>query len=208
MRDRNSAMTHLIGAVLSAFGIIFLVLKGLKLNNSIDMVSLVIFGISMVLLFSASTTYHWVRAKEKVIKILKKVDHSMIFVLIAGTYTPICVIGLNNRLGYITLITVWIIALIGILMKIFWIGMPRVASTAIYIAMGWLSIFLIYKLFYSISIWSFVLLVLGGLIYTVGGVIYAGKFSVFNFKNWNFHDIWHLFVLGGSACHYFMVILL
>lgn len=208
MRDKISTITHLIGAILSALGIVFLVIKGINLGNSFALTSLIIFGLSMVLLYSASTTYHWIKAKPEIIKILKKVDHSMIFVLIAGTYTPICIIGLNNKIGYVTLAIVWSIAIIGILLKIFWINMPRIASTIIYVAMGWLSIFLIYKLFYSLPISSFILLIAGGLIYTIGGVIYGGKISVFNFKSWDFHDIWHLFVLGGSACHYFMVILM
>jgi hemolysin III len=205
MRDPVSTITHFIGAILSVVGLVFLIYKGYVSGNPVYLASFIIFGISMILLYAASTTYHWVRVRDEVIRIFRKVDHMMIFVLIAGTYTPVCLAVLKSTLGYIILSIVWGLTIGGIILTIFWIDMPRKITVAIYLLMGWMSVILIYQLVRVMPVPSLVLLVLGGIAYTIGGIIYGGKISIFNFKGFGFHEIFHLFVLAGSAFHYFMV---
>ncbi len=208
MRDRISTITHFIGAILSFVGLLFLVYKGIKIGNMSYLIGSLVFGISMILLYSASTTYHWVKVKDKTLEIFRKIDHMMIFVLIAGTYTPICIVGLGGVFGYILLGVVWTIAVVGIILKAFWKDMPRKVTTAIYISMGWISVVAFYHLIKSLPLQGLIFLILGGITYTIGGVIYGGKFKIFNFKNFGFHEVFHLFVLGGSFFHYLMVVTL
>jgi hemolysin III len=205
MRDKISTITHFIGAILSLIGLIYLMYKGIKVGSISYLVGSLIFGISMVLLYSASTTYHWVRVKDKTLEIFRKIDHMMIFVLIAGTYTPICIVALGGVFGYTLLAIVWTIAVVGIVLKALWKDMPRKVTTAIYISMGWFSVIALYHLTKSLPLQGLIFLILGGIAYTVGGVIYGGKFKIFNFKNFGFHEVFHLFVLGGSFFHYLMV---
>jgi hemolysin III len=205
MRDKISTMTHFIGAILSLIGLIYLIYKGKKIGNIPYLVGSLIFGISMVLLYSASTIYHWVRVKDKTLEIFRKIDHMMIFVLIAGTYTPICLVALGGVFGYTLLAIIWTIAIVGIVLKALWKDMPRKINTAIYISMGWFAIIALYHLTKSLPLYGLIFLILGGIAYTVGGVIYGGKFKIFNFKNFGFHEVFHLFVLAGSFFHYLMV---
>jgi hemolysin III len=205
MRDKISTMTHFIGAILSLIGLIYLIYKGTKIGNIPYLVGSLIFGISMVLLYSASTIYHWVRVKDKTLEIFRKIDHMMIFVLIAGTYTPICLVALGGVFGYTLLAIIWTIAIVGIVLKALWKDMPRKINTAIYISMGWFAIIALYHLTKSLPLYGLIFLILGGIAYTVGGVIYGGKFKIFNFKNFGFHEVFHLFVLAGSFFHYLMV---
>lgn len=208
MRDKISTITHFIGAILSVVGLIYLIYKGIKVGTFPYLIGSLVFGISMVLLYSASTTYHWIRAKDKTLEIFRKIDHMMIFVLIAGTYTPICIVALGGVFGYTFLAVVWTIAIVGIVMKAFWKDMPRKVTTAIYISMGWFSVVALYHLTKSLPLQGLIFLILGGIAYTIGGIIYGGKFKIFNFKNFGFHEVFHLFVLGGSFFHYMMVVTL
>lgn len=210
IKDPISALTHFVGAVLSLVALAVLIQKGYYLKDNIYIVGSVIFGISMFLLYTASTVYHTVSKSEKVSKVLKKIDHTMIFVLIAGTYTPICLIPLGaanmEMIGLVILITVWSVAALGIILKIVWLNAPRWLYTLQYILMGWIALFAIVPLLHSLTSTGFILLLSGGIIYTIGGVIYATKWPKMNFKWVGFHEVFHLFVLGGSACHYFMVL--
>lgn len=200
-REPMSALTHLI-ALLFIFPItIILMYLGYKEGGNYYLFSFLIFGISITLLYLASTMYHMLPVKEHIVKILKKIDHMMIFVLIAGTYTPICLIKLNNKFGYSILSLVWIIAIFGIILKLFWINAPRWFSTSIYVIMGWLSVFAFFPLIRAIEINGILLLLLGGIIYTLGAVIYATKYPKISIKFFGFHEIFHLFVIGGSICH-------
>ena len=154
-REPMSALTHLI-ALLFIFPItIILMYLGYKEGGNYYLFSFLIFGISITLLYLASTMYHMLPVKEHIVKILKKIDHMMIFVLIAGTYTPICLIKLNNKFGYSILSLVWIIAIFGIILKLFWINAPRWFSTSIYVIMGWLSVFAFFPLIRAIEIMVF-----------------------------------------------------
>ena len=205
-REPINGFTHLGGAILSFFGLLALVIKTTLTNPSIvDISAVIIFGISLILLYSASATYHLVVASEKVISFLRRIDHSMIFVLIAGSYTPFCLIGLKGVTGWISFIIIATIAICGILFKMIWFKCPRWISTCIYIGMGWISVFLIKPLSNSIPLEGVFLLVLGGVFYTIGAIIYGIKPEALKFKKLGFHEIFHIFILLGSLCHFFAV---
>ena len=159
---------------------------------------------SMVLLYGASALYHSVVASDRVLRVFRKLDHMMIFVLIAGSYTPVCMIVLGGRSGYTLLAAVWGIAAVGMLVKAVWINCPKWFSSVIYIAMGWVCVFVFRQLFDTLSAAAFGWLFAGGVIYTVGGVIYALRLPLFNSRHANFgsHEVFHLFVMAGSICHF------
>ena len=166
-REPVSSLTHLVGAFLSLIGLILLIKYSLDTSNPYNTIILAVFGISSILLYSASSTYHKCLSSEKVIKILRRVDHSMIYVLIAGTYTPICLIALKGKLGTILFLSVWLLALVGILLKIVWFDAPRWLYTGFYILMGWISIFVIVPIIKAVSLGGFMWLLAGGLFYTM-----------------------------------------
>lgn len=208
LRDPISSITHLLAGGLSVIALILLISKQLLIGNINTMlfVSSIIFGVSMILLYFTSGIYHAISStKEKAIAVMKKVDHSMIYILIAGSYSPFCLYVLPKKVGIPVFIILWIIAISGITLKVFWINMPRVLSTALYIGMGWVALFVIKDLYLNLVTPAFLLLVLGGVFYTIGGVIYAIKKP--NLKNWNFHDIFHIFTMLGSLAHFLLVFL-
>lgn len=206
-REPINGVTHLIGAILSVIGMLVLIVHNqCNYEGSISrMFSAIVFGSSLILLYAASSIYHSVNVKEKVINILKKLDHAMIFILIAGTYTPICLITLNGVLGYVSLSIVWIMAISGVFLKIFWIECPRGISTGIYIFMGWMCLVFIYPLWQAVKMEGIFFLFLGGVMYTIGGIIYGLKKPNF-FKRLGFHEIFHLFVMAGSLFHFIFMI--
>jgi hemolysin III len=204
-REPISSLTHLVGAFLSLIGLILLIKYSLDTSNVYNTIILTVFGISSILLYSASSTYHKSLSSAKVIKILRRVDHSMIYVLIAGTYTPICLIALKGTVGTFLFLGVWILAFIGILLKIVWFDAPRWLYTGFYILMGWISVFAIVPIIRAISFGGFMWLLAGGLFYTVGGVIYATKWPKINLKLFGFHEIFHIFIMLGSLCHFVLM---
>lgn len=214
IKDPGSAITHFIGMLMAIFAAIPLLIRAASNPDAIHTTSLAVFIVSMILLYAASTTYHSLNLSEKTNRILRKIDHMMIFVLIAGTYTPICLIVLRGRTGYMLCALVWGIALIGIIVKACWITCPKWFSSVLYIAMGWTCVIAFTQIVTSLSGAAFGWLLAGGIIYTVGGIIYALKLPLFNSRHKNFgsHEIFHLFVMGGSACHlilmYFFVALM
>ena len=204
VREPINGFTHLGGAILSFAGLLALVIKTTLISSSaVDLTAVIIFGISMILLYAASATYHLVMASDKVIVFLRKLDHSMIFILIAGSYTPFCLIALKEDKGWILFTVVATIAVCGV--KMIWFNCPRWISTCIYIGMGWISIFMIKPLYSSMPFGGIFLLLLGGIFYTIGAVIYALKPSSLKFKNLGFHEIFHIFILVGSLCHFISV---
>ncbi|MEQ8153654.1 MAG: hemolysin III family protein [Clostridiaceae bacterium] len=207
IREPINGFTHLFGAIASLLGLIFMLAKVILTGSSaISIVSIVIFGVSMILLYSASATYHMVVASDKVISFLRKLDHSMIFVLIAGSYTPFCLIALNGTKGWILFSIIIAIAILGILFKMIWFNCPRWLSTLIYIFMGWIAVFTIVPLYSAISLNGVLLLVLGGVLYTTGGLIYGIKPKLLKFKYLGFHEIFHVFILLGTLAHYFCIL--
>lgn len=207
IKDPGSAITHFIGMLLAICAAMPLLLKASREPGKIQLVALSIFIVSMILLYASSTIYHTLDISPKVNQLLRKVDHMMIFILIAGTYTPICMVALGDKTGWIMLALVWGIAVFGILIKACWITCPKWFSSVIYIAMGWICVLAIGKIISALSPAAFGWLLAGGLIYTVGGVIYALKLPIFNSRHKYFgsHEIFHLFVMGGSVCHYVMM---
>lgn len=207
LKDPGSAITHFIGMMMAIFAAVPLLLRALHHPGKIYVCSLAVFILSMILLYAASTVYHSFDISERVNRILRKVDHMMIFVLIAGTYTPICLLVLKGTTGLILLGIVWGIAIAGILIKAFWITCPKWFSSVLYIGMGWVCVLAFTQIINSLSPAAFGWLLAGGIIYTIGGVIYALKLPLFNARHKNFgsHEIFHLFVMGGSFCHYIMM---
>lgn len=207
IKDPGSAITHFIGMILTIIAAIPLLMKASQETQSVYLIALGIFSTSMILLYGASTIYHTLDLSTKINTILKKVDHMMIFVLIAGSYTPICLLVLDRQTGLNLLAIVWGIALAGIFIKAFWVYCPKWVSSILYIGMGWTCVLAFGQILNALSPAAFVWLLLGGVIYTVGGVIYALKLPIFNGKHKNFgsHEIFHLFVMGGSACHYIVM---
>lgn len=208
LRDPISSITHLIGGVLSIIALIMMIAKQLLSGNlnAALFASSIIFGVSMILLYFTSGIYHAIDAgKQKAIRIMRKIDHSMIFVLIAGSYSPFCLYVLPKNIGIPIFVLLWIIVAAGIITKIAWINMPRQLSAGLYIAMGWISAFLIKDLYLALQKPAFALLIAGGVLYSIGGVIYAIKKP--NFKVWNFHDIFHIFIMLGTLMHFLLVFL-
>jgi len=209
LKDPGSAITHGIAFLLAAVGAAPLLIRSSEWSDHIHIVALGVFILTMMLLYAASTLYHSVDSTAKVNRRLKKLDHMMIFVLIAGSYTPVCLIVLGGKLGYTLLALVWGIAAVGMIVKACWITCPKWFSSVIYIAMGWVCVLVFGPLLKTLSTPAFLWLLAGGIIYTVGGVIYALKLPIFNAKHKFFgsHEVFHLFVMGGSVCHFIFMYL-
>lgn len=207
IKDPGSSITHFIGLVMAVFGTAPIIRRASTTQDPLHVISITIFIVSMILLYAASTIYHTYDISKDANIILKKIDHCMIFVLIAGSYTPICLLTLNGKTGLMMFIAVWTIALLGILFKLCWVTCPKWISSVLYIGMGWICIFAFAKIYHSLPTAAFLWLLAGGIIYTIGGIIYALKLPLFNnlHKNFGSHEIFHLFVMGGSICHYIMM---
>ena len=208
IKDPGSAITHFIGMLMAVLAATPLLLKCYREGaGATHTISLAIFIVSMILLYAASTMYHTFDISETVNNILRKFDHAMIFVLIAGSYTPICLIVLKGRTGLILLTLVWSIAILGIIFKMFWITCPTWLSSVMYIALGWTCLLAFGPIINNLSKTGFAWLLTGGIIYTIGGIIYALKLPLFNSRHQNFgtHEIFHLFVMAGSICHFIVM---
>ncbi|MCE5197307.1 MAG: hemolysin III family protein [Negativicutes bacterium] len=201
-----SALTHGIGALLAFAGTLLLLQKARRLSlPPQSLPAVLIYGTSAVCLFTASSLYHSLRTGISGRLALRKLDHSMIYCLIAGTYTPICLVSLAGSGGELLFAVVWLIALGGTILSIFWIGMPRWLAAAIYIAMGWLAVFVIGPLLSRLSLAALGWLFGGGFFYTVGGVLYALKWPGRDHPRFGFHEVFHVFVVLGSICHFVLI---
>lgn len=200
-KDPVSALTHFIALLLVIPSCGYLIYKASVEATIWHVISFSIFTAGLILLYSASTIYHAVNINDKVTAILKRIDHMMIFVLIAASYTPVCLVSLRGVWGWSLLCAVWLFAIGGIILKAVWINAPRWLSTAIYVLMGWMVVVAFYPLAKAIPFKGFMTLFLGGVIYTVGAVIYGTKRPHINFKWFGFHELFHLFVMGGSCFH-------
>ena len=206
LREPINSLTHLIGAILSLFALIAMLAKGFVNNASaVAIISVAIFGISLILLYSVSATYHGVITSDEIIFRLRKLDHSMIFILIAGSYAPFSLIALGGSKGSVFFSIIASIAVAGILFRMLWFNCPRWLQTALYIGLGWAAIFMIKPLSQVLSPVSLFLLVLGGILYTVGGVIYGLKPKKLQLGKFGFHEIFHIFIILGSLCHFICV---
>ena len=207
IKDPGSAITHFIGMLMAIFAAVPLLIKAAHEPSRIYIGSLTVYAISLILLYAASTTYHTFDISPKVNTILKKIDHMMISVLIAGSYTPVCLLVVKGTRGITLLCIVWAFAIAGILIKAFWVFCPKWISSVLYIGMGWTCVLAFSQILNNMSSAAFAWLLTGGIIYTVGGVIYALKLPIFNSRHKNFgsHEIFHLFVMGGAGFTYSVI---
>ena len=207
LKDPGSAITHGIALLLAIAGAMPLLFKAARNTDTLHIAALSIFILTMILLYAASTIYHSVDSTEKVNRRLRKMDHMMIFVMIAGSYTPVCLIALHNKTGYVLCALVWAVAILGIILKGFWIGCPKWVSSVLYIGMGWLCVLAFVPIFHSLPRAGFGWLLAGGIIYTIVGIIYALKVPLFDahHKNFGSHEIFHVFVMLGSLCHFIVM---
>lgn len=196
--ERFNAWTHLVGAIMSVTGAVALVIMSASMGDPWKIVSTSIFGATLILLYSASTLYHSLRGRAK--RILQKLDHLSIYLLIAGTYTPFCLVTLRGAWGWTLFGIVWGLAVVGMLQEIKPRSEARIMSLVIYAIMGWVIVIAVKPLLANLAMAGFVWLAVGGLLYTVGMVFYAFDSR---FRHW--HGIWHLFVIGGSLSHYIAI---
>lgn len=204
-REPFNGLSHLAGAISSFLGGIVLIIVGW--TGAVKLISVIIYSISLVSMFSASATYHLAQVKPRAREVLRKLDHSAIFMLIAGTYTPICLNAFSGfwRWGFLSII--WGIALVGIIIKIFYIRAPRWLNAGMYVLMGWISV-LAWRQMAGLPAGVLVWLIVGGVIYTIGAVIYATRILNFVPGKFGFHEVWHLFVIGGAFSHFISVLIL
>ena len=205
-REPISSFSHMIGAVVFAIATILLIAKALFVGSwSLEiLVGVIVFGISLVALYSASAIYHYSNGSKHKILVLRKLDHSMIYVLIAGSYTPILLKFMAQREGLIFVSVMWLCAAVGVVIKLCWFNAPRWLQTVLYIAMGWAVLFDI-SIFKEMSGIALFLLVAGGISYTISGIIYIVKKPNVSVK-FGFHELFHIFILIGSAFHYLLVL--
>ena len=203
--EQVSGMTHMVAAIVSVMGLVWLLYLGQ--GDLTKQLTLLIYGISLVLMFSSSATYHLVRASPGVTAVLRKIDHAAIYLQIAGTYTPICFYYLSGFWRSGMLITIWSMAIIGIGVKIFIIRAPRWVTAGIYLVMGWLSIFAIREMLLKMPSAALLWLFLGGIFYTVGAVIYILKKPDWFPGVFGFHEVWHVFVILGAWSHFIVMAL-
>ena len=204
IREPGSTLTHFIAMLLALCAAVPLLVRAAVHSGVKSLTAMTVFMISMVLLYAASTIYHSVNCSGRILRIFRKMDHMMIFVLIAGTYTPVCLLTLPKPSGLMLLAAVWGIALVGIFIKGFWITCPKWFSSVLYIAMGWSCLSVLGQLFSLLPLHAFLWLLAGGLIYTAGGIIYALRLPLFDARHpmFGLHEIFHLFVMAGSLCHF------
>ena len=198
--EKLNIWSHAFGIFLSIIALVLLILKAVQQDNIWMMISFPIFGVSLILLYLASTLYHASKEPQKRFK-LKVFDHAAIYVLIAGSYTPFTLVSLNGETGWLIFSMVWVMAFTGIILKLFFTGRFKVISTAMYVLMGWLIVFYFQDLTAHLHEKGVFYLILGGVLYTIGAILYSIKKIKFN------HAIFHFFVLAGSFCHFLSIYL-
>jgi hemolysin III len=204
-REPVSGLTHLAGALFAIVALCILSVQATLHGSIWHIVSFSVFGTTMLLMFASSAVYHLSYGSEQWIAWLKRIDHIAIFLLIAGTYTPVCLVPLHGTTGWWLLGTVWLLALLGVALKLFWITAPRWLSTLVYIAMGWLIMVAAQPAIERIPTGALIWMACGGGFYTIGAVIYACKWPNPWPDTFGFHEIWHLFVIAGVFCHFWAI---
>ncbi|WP_432735828.1 PAQR family membrane homeostasis protein TrhA [Maridesulfovibrio sp. FT414] len=205
VRDPMSGLTHFIGFCLAIAGLVLLVVESVNPTSVMHVVTFSVFGGGMILLYLASTLYHWLPLSERGTMYMRKLDHAMIFVYIAATYTPICLIGLKGTWGWSLFAAVWSMGVAGIITKMFWMNAPRWLSTAFYLGMGWLVIIGASPLIRALQTGALFWLTLGGVMYSIGAGIYVVKRPDPWPRFFGFHEIFHVFVMAGSFCHFWVM---
>ncbi|MBT3479702.1 MAG: hemolysin III family protein [Candidatus Marinimicrobia bacterium] len=205
LKDPMSGLTHVVGAILSVIGLTLLILEAVDPFDPWKVITFSIFGSGLFLLYTASTLYHWIPVSGRAESILKRFDHMMIYVLIASTYTPICLVPLRGPWGWSLFGIIWGLALFGILWKLFQFKFPEWFSTFYYIFMGWISLIAIWPLILTLQTGALIWLLAGGLFYSGGVIFYSLDRQESPRRGFGYHEIWHLFVLAGSASHFWVM---
>ena len=207
IREPGSALTHFAALILMLAGTGPLLMKTKNTGSAAAMAGMTVFAVMACFLYAASTAYHTVVAGKRVTTVLRKIDHSSISLMIAGTYTPVCLILLDGNTRILLLAAIWTMAVAGVIMKIFWITCPKAVSSALYLAMGWMCVFAMHSIYEAFTTRGFVWLVAGGIFYSVGALIYACHPKAFDAKHVYFgsHEIFHVFIMLGTFCHYVML---
>jgi hemolysin III len=202
-RDPVSGLTHLGAAVAAGFGLVLLLVLGR--GDPAKELSLLVYGLSLVLLFAASAAYHLAQVEPVALLRLRKFDHSAIYLLIAGSYTPICLHFFGDFWQWGLLGIIWMMAVSGVIVKLFVIHAPRWITAGIYLVMGWLSVLALPQMLANMPAGALAWLVAGGLFYTLGAVVYVLKKPDFYPGHFGFHEIWHIFVILGAFSHFIVV---
>jgi hemolysin III len=203
LREPINGLTHYVAAIAAVIGLGILAFASRA--DFIKQMSFTVYGASLTALLMASASYHLITAEPSRILFLRKIDHSAIYFLIAGTYTPICMLVMKGFWQWGMLSIIWAIALIGVTVKIFLIKAPRWLTVGIYLAMGWFGVLAIGDLVQALPMGAIVFLALGGVFFTLGGIVYATKMLDFKPGVFGFHEIWHLFVIAGCLSHYLLM---
>jgi len=206
IREPFSGFSHLVGLALSILGLVYLINVGIGQGTAWHIVALSIFGASLILLYTASALYHLLPLAERGIKVLRRIDHMMIYILIAGSYTPLCLLALRGGWRWGLLVPIWVAAIVGVVISAFHISAPRWLTTAIYLVMGWLLVVAAKPLAHAMPAGGFRWILIGGLFYSVGAVFYGTKWPRLKPGIFGFHELWHLFVMAGSMAHYWAVL--
>jgi hemolysin III len=205
-REPVNGLTHLVGGLLASVGLVVLLAAAARAGRVDQLVAFAIFGSSLIALYSASALYHLLPLSPAGVARLRRVDHMLIFVLIAGTYTPFCLLALDGAWRVRLLGVVWGLALCGILLKLFWMEAPRWLSVVLYLGMGWVAVIAAPALFRAVPAAGMAWVLAGALVYSAGALIYGLKRPNLMPGVLGFHELWHLFVVAGSACHFWAVL--
>lgn len=205
IKEPMNTLTHFIPFLAGWVGLVFLIL--LSRNNLSKLITMSIFGLSIIALYGASSIYHAVRTTPRKELALRKIDHMSIYILIAGSYTPVFYYGLSGGWRWAMLISVWVLAIIGIILKIWFMNAPRYVSTAFYVSLGWIALVPIVQLVHNLPLGALLMMVAGGVMYTFGAVVYAAKIFRIPQIHLGFHEIFHIFVAAGTIIHFLMVLI-
>jgi hemolysin III len=206
LRDPVNGLTHLAGGLLASAGLFVLLAKAASTGRVDQLVAFGVFGLSLVALYLASSLYHLLPLSPAGVARLRRLDHVAIFVLIAGTYTPFCLLALGGAWRWGLLSLIWGLALCGVLVKVLWMDAPRWLSVALYLGMGWVAVVAAPALLRSLPTGGIAWVLTGGLVYSAGALIYGFKRPNLIPGLFGFHELWHLFVVAGSACHFWAVL--
>jgi hemolysin III len=204
-REPVNTLSHMVGSLASIAGLTLMVVMAAINSDAWHVVSFAIFGTTLVFMYTASFLYHGLQLSAKTLAIFRRIDHIMIFMVIAGSYTPLCLVPLRGPWGWSLFGIIWGFAAVGIVLKLFWMNLPRWVSTLIYLGMGWLCMVAVYPLIQILEPAPLLWLALGGLFYSLGALVYIFKKPDPFPEVFGFHEIWHFCVLLGSACHFWLV---